>query len=152
MLITTPWKRTGEWRWSPTHSKPWQHVWRWDFNFTPGRFNDRKRAAGPIWITGWVEPIAGLGALKMRKILANTGNRTPAVQDAVDKFTVWSMAIHTANVIVNRIYRTTNTIWSKMHSRYIYCPLLEALKRVDSAATASGNVLLGTERFGGKMV
>jgi hypothetical protein len=46
----------------------------------PGRFTPGEIASGTHRIGGWVEPRAGLDAVKKRKISGLTGNRTSVVQ------------------------------------------------------------------------
>jgi hypothetical protein len=76
-LITTPWRRIGEWRYSSTHSLTSAlDGGEWSASRS-GRFILRERALGTHWIGGWVGPRAGPDAVAKRKKSQHCPRREP---------------------------------------------------------------------------
>jgi hypothetical protein len=46
----------------------------------PGRVTRGERKPGTQWVSGWMDPRAGLNPVEKRKISFPAGNRTPAIQ------------------------------------------------------------------------
>jgi hypothetical protein len=82
-LITTPWRRIGEWRYSSTHYLASAlHGGEWSAS-RPGRFTPREKARGTPWIGGWVGPRDVLDVVVKRKIPSprwESNPKTPIVQ------------------------------------------------------------------------
>jgi hypothetical protein len=81
LLSTTPWRRTGKWRYN---SFILDLGTRW-------RFTLGQRAPGTHCVGSWLGPRSGLDAVKKRKSLVPVVNRTPAVQPIVRCYTEWDI-------------------------------------------------------------
>jgi hypothetical protein len=94
-VITAPWRRVGEWKYSSTHSLTSTLDGGERSVSRPGRFTPRERAPGTHWIGSWLGPRAVLDAVVKRKIpsLRRESNpTTPIVQPVVSRYTDWAIA------------------------------------------------------------
>jgi hypothetical protein len=89
-LSTTPWRRSGKWRYSSTHSLTSAlDGGEWSASH-PDSFTLRERAPGTHWKRGCVGPRAGLDAVVKRKIPSSWRDSNPRSPSSLPVIILWS--------------------------------------------------------------
>jgi hypothetical protein len=122
-LSTTPWRRTGEWKYGSMHSLTSALDDEWSASW-PGRFTPRERAPATHWLGGWVGPRAGLNTVVRRKIPSRRRDTNPdhlIVQPVGSRYTDWFIPALISLYVCNGLWwKFVLAVYSKRCQRKLF--------------------------------